>query len=345
VEIFIAFLISTIITFLIIKYNYGLDKSVGNKDHAIHTHEVSRMGGVSIFIAIIFPTIFTSNEITTLLISTFSIFTFGLLEDRYHIDISYLKKIIFISLSSFAILYISNEYAINGGFIMLNTENIFEKYLAIFIAFIGMIGFASAINFIDGLNGYAMGIVSITLIFFSYIFFEKDLTDMFLFSTIMIGAILGFIVFNFPFGKIFLGDMGAHWIGFFVAFIGIYLSNHTAISLWYPLAALSIPVFETFVTVFRRIKRKIKNGVEFSESEKSHLHHLIYNVCKNIFPKNSKNWKINSTSSLFFIFWHTVLNFIAFYFREDYKILISIFVLNLIIYLVLYKGLKRKFSL
>ena len=251
-----------------------------------------------------------------------------MLEDRYHIDITYFKKIIFLSISAFALLYLSGEYAYQGGFINLSNNILLEKYIAIVIAFIGLIGFASAINFIDGLNGYSMGISFITIIFFSHIFYINGLEDIFIVSLIILGSIGGFLILNFPNGKIFLGDMGAHFMGFVMAYFSIYLTNHTNISLWYPLTILSIPVIETISTLLRRIKRKKIHGIKFSESEKEHLHHLVYNYINN----RSKLKNINAIASLFFLFWHLNINILGFIYYKNNIYLVLIFVLNIIFY-------------
>jgi UDP-GlcNAc:undecaprenyl-phosphate GlcNAc-1-phosphate transferase len=337
----IEFIFSGVFTFIlsliIINKRYGLDYGVDEKSHAIHTHEVSRMGGVAVFTSILLSSLLFENTFIPVVISTFAIFTFGLLEDKYHIDITYFKKIIFLSMSAFALLYLTNEYAYNGGFIFLSASNSFEKILAILIAFIGLVGFASAINFIDGLNGYAVGTSTITLSFFSYIFYSNGLIEAFNISLIFIGSMIGFLILNFPNGKIFLGDMGAHFIGFILAYLSLYLSNHTGISLWYPLTVLSIPVIETVLTLFRRIKRKRIEDISFSESENGHLHHLLFDYIN----KKTKGRNINAITSSIILFWHFTLNSTGFIFQKDNFALIILLLLNIATYIYIYYYLKE----
>ncbi len=333
----LSFLISFTLSISIIKFRYGLDRGRDSKSHAVHSDEVSRMGGIAIFVAIFLMVFLYLNQYTPILIATFPIFTFGFLEDRYHMDITYVKKIVFLFLSSIAITYFSKEYAIDGGLIQLSTDADIERYIAIGITLISFVGFSSAVNFIDGLHGYSMGVVLITLSIFSYIFYNNGLLDIFYFSILILGAIFGFFILNFPQGKIFLGDMGAHFIGFIVVYLSIYLTNHTDISLWFPLTALSIPVIETFVTIYRRRERKRREGIQFSISENGHLHHLILGFLKKYL--SVKN--LNATTSSVILLWHLILNLISFYYRYTYEVLILIFIINIGIYLYLYRKLQQ----
>ncbi len=333
----LSFLISFTLSISIIKFRYGLDRGRDSKSHAVHSDEVSRMGGIAIFVAIFLIVFLCLDQYTPILIATFPIFTFGFLEDRYHMDITYVKKVIFIFLSSVAIVHLSKEYAIDGGFIQLSTDINIEKYIAIGITLISFVGFSSAVNFIDGLNGYSMGVVLITLSIFSYIFHHNGLLEIFYFSTLILGAVFGFFILNFPQGKIFLGDMGAHFIGFIVVYLSIYLTNHTDISLWFPLTALSIPVLETLVTIYRRDKRKKRSGIQFSISENGHLHHLILGLLKQYI--SVKNY--NATTSSLILLWHLILNMVSFYYRHSYEALILILIVNIGIYLYLYTKLQK----
>jgi UDP-N-acetylmuramyl pentapeptide phosphotransferase/UDP-N-acetylglucosamine-1-phosphate transferase len=90
----------------------------------------------------------------------------------------------------------------------------------------------------------------------------------------LIGAILGFFFWNYPKGKIFLGDGGAYLIGFWIAFISILLvtRNHS-VSPLYALLVNAYPVVETLFTIWRRRFHKNKNP---SIADDMHLHTLIY---------------------------------------------------------------------
>ena len=337
-----SFVFSAFFVYLIYKKGYGLDKGSNEKSHAMHDYKVSRLGGLGVIGGITISSICFSPSFMTILISGTAIFVFGFLEDRFHLDLPYGKKIGFMILSTLILLYMTKEGAFNGGFVVLDRNVAIEAALGYLIALIGIVGFASAINFIDGLNGYAMGVVFITLSFFGIHFYQTGMDSFLELVLILNGAILGFLVFNFPFGKVFLGDMGAHLIGFMVGYISIAMTNYeTDISLWYPLAAFAIPVIETLNTIYRRIKRK-KEGISFDQSDLDHLHHYVWNNIKKRYSYIQDNRVKNSVVALYILVPHLILNIIAFYFRHNDIALVLIFAIAVMIYLWTYNLIKPK---
>jgi len=102
---------------------------------------------------------------------------------------------------------------------------------------------------------------------------------------------LGFFMLNYPFGKIFLGDGGAYFIGFIVGFLSVFLIfKHRDVSPWYPFVLSIYPVFETLFSIYRR---KFSRRYRPLEPDALHLHTLIYRRLtlklgfKNSFFRNS----------------------------------------------------------
>jgi UDP-GlcNAc:undecaprenyl-phosphate GlcNAc-1-phosphate transferase len=339
---FLSFILSAVFVYMIYKKGYGLDKAAGEKAHALHTYQVSRLGGLGVIASITITSIFFSPLLTNILIAGTAIFTFGFLEDRFNLDLPYSKKIAFIFLSTLILIYMTKEGVFNGGFIVLNKNNPIEAFIGYLIAIIGIVGFASAVNFIDGLNGYAMGVIFITLSFFGYHFYITGMYEYLKVVLILNGAILGFLIFNFPFGKIFLGDMGAHLIGFIVGFLSIAMTNHDPkLTVWYPLATFTLPVIETLNTIYRRIKRK-KEGIPFNQSDLDHLHHYVLRYIKDKYSNIKDNTIKNSIAAIYILIPHLILNIIAFYFRYNPFALILIFIIASLSYLWVYNKLKLK---
>jgi UDP-N-acetylmuramyl pentapeptide phosphotransferase/UDP-N-acetylglucosamine-1-phosphate transferase len=135
-------------------------------------------------------------------------------------------------------------------------------------------GATNAINIIDGYNGLASGfgiIVSISLAIVS-----AQLGDAFLLTAnlSMVGALLGFLVWNWPGGKIFLGDGGAYLLGFWLSEMSVLLlSRHPEVSVWFPMLLMIYPVFETLFSIYRR---KIKRNQHPGHPDAMHLHQLIF---------------------------------------------------------------------
>jgi UDP-N-acetylmuramyl pentapeptide phosphotransferase/UDP-N-acetylglucosamine-1-phosphate transferase len=88
------------------------------------------------------------------------------------------------------------------------------------------------------------------------------------------GAVLGFFVWNYPAGLIFLGDGGAYFIGFYVAELGILLlQRNPQVSPLFPLLMVIYPVFETLFSMYRR---KVVRGRAIGMPDGVHLHSLVY---------------------------------------------------------------------
>jgi UDP-N-acetylmuramyl pentapeptide phosphotransferase/UDP-N-acetylglucosamine-1-phosphate transferase len=135
-------------------------------------------------------------------------------------------------------------------------------------------GVANAINIIDGYNGLAAGHSVIVLAAFAAV--SAVVGDEFLlFSTLaMTGALLGFLAWNYPGGRIFLGDGGAYLLGFWLGELSVLMVvRHPDVSPWFPMLLLVYPIFETLFSMYRRkIVQRLSPGVP----DRNHLHQVIY---------------------------------------------------------------------
>lgn len=135
-------------------------------------------------------------------------------------------------------------------------------------------GVANAINIIDGYNGLAGGFAVIVLVALAWV--AAQVGDSFIFTTalILIGALLGFLAWNWPKGKVFLGDGGAYLLGFVLAEISVLLVvRNPQVSPWFPVVLLGYPIFETFFSIYRK---KYLRGYSPGHPDGLHMHMLIY---------------------------------------------------------------------
>jgi UDP-N-acetylmuramyl pentapeptide phosphotransferase/UDP-N-acetylglucosamine-1-phosphate transferase len=136
-------------------------------------------------------------------------------------------------------------------------------------------GIANAVNIIDGLNGLASMCVVLMLTALAYVAFQVG--DLLIASLALagIGAVLGFFLWNFPAGLIFLGDGGAYFLGFFFSELSILLlqRNPDKVSPLFPLLVCIYPVFETVFSIYRR---RFLRALPPSMPDGIHLHSLIY---------------------------------------------------------------------
>jgi len=145
---------------------------------------------------------------------------------------------------------------------------------AIGLTLLCVTGVANAVNIIDGFNGLASMCVLMMLLGVAYVAFQTN--DAFVASTALIaaGAVLGFFLWNYPAGLIFLGDGGAYFIGFVLAELSVLLlARNPVVSPIFPLLLCAYPIFETIFTMYRR---RVLRGVATAQPDGIHLHTLIH---------------------------------------------------------------------
>jgi UDP-N-acetylmuramyl pentapeptide phosphotransferase/UDP-N-acetylglucosamine-1-phosphate transferase len=135
-------------------------------------------------------------------------------------------------------------------------------------------GVAHAVNIIDGFNGLASMCGVLILLSLAYVAFQVDDVQIAWLALAGVGALLGFFVWNFPAGLIFLGDGGAYFVGFYIAEVAILLLHRNpTVSPMFPLLLCIYPVFETLFSIYRR---RFLRALPSSMPDGIHLHSLIY---------------------------------------------------------------------
>ena len=148
------------------------------------------------------------------------------------------------------------------------------SWISIAFTCIAVAGLTNAFNIIDGFNGLAGGVATLILLGIAYIAFKVGDIPVMAAALTAVGAILGFMLLNFPRGLIYLGDGGAYLLGFWIAELLVLLvARNPAVSPWFPVLICCYPIFETLFSMYRRIViKRIHPGVP----DVAHLHHLIY---------------------------------------------------------------------
>ena len=135
-------------------------------------------------------------------------------------------------------------------------------------------GVANSLNIIDGFNGLASMCAVLMLASIGYVAFQVGDTLVLALAVAGTGAVLGFFVWNFPSGLIFLGDGGAYFLGFYIAELAILLLHRNpSVSPMFPLLVCIYPVFETIFSIYRRVMLR---GQPAGMPDGIHLHSLIY---------------------------------------------------------------------
>lgn len=135
-------------------------------------------------------------------------------------------------------------------------------------------GIANSINLTDGYNGLAGGYSVIVLAALAWVAGQVGDPVVLTASLVMLGALLGFLYWNYPRGRIFMGDGGAYLLGFWLAELSVLLVvRNPDVSPWFPLLLLAYPVVDTLFSIYRR---KILRGRSVGRADAVHLHQLIY---------------------------------------------------------------------
>jgi UDP-N-acetylmuramyl pentapeptide phosphotransferase/UDP-N-acetylglucosamine-1-phosphate transferase len=145
---------------------------------------------------------------------------------------------------------------------------------AVIMTVFAVAGVANAINIIDGFNGLAAMCVVMMLGAITYVSFQTQDPVIGLCALAGLGAVMGFFIWNYPAGLIFLGDGGAYFLGFYVAELSILLlQRNPGVS---PLCPLLMCIYPIFETVFSMYRRKFIRGRPIGMPDGVHLHSLIY---------------------------------------------------------------------
>lgn len=278
---------------------HSLDISIGVQK--FHIHPTTRVGGVSVMVGIVVASFVAKAEaqalLWPLLLAGVPAFVFGLLEDITK-RVSVRARLL-ATMACGVLGWAITGYSITDANLLgLDWLLGFTAISVLFTAF-AVGGVANAINIIDGFNGLAAGTVIIILCSFALI--SSDLGDAALkqSSLIIAGAVLGFGLLNWPMGKLFLGDGGAYFIGFSIAWLAVLLlARHPGVSAWAPLLVCAYPVLEVAFSMLRRSRRGLSPG----HPDRLHLHSLVKRrVARQLLPNTSNLVRNSTTGALMWV--------------------------------------------
>ncbi|GAB3443543.1 glycosyltransferase [Massilia solisilvae] len=165
---------------------------------------------------------------------------------------------------------------------------------ALVVTAIVVAGGINAINIIDGFNGLAASIVTVMLAALGAVAWSVGDQLVAELAAIGAGAAIGFVFVNYPMGRIFLGDGGAYFLGFWVAEVGVLLLvRDPDVSAWQVLSICAYPVIEVLFSIYRR---KIVRQASPGAPDALHLHTLVYRrvVTRFVRIDPQRPWKRNA---------------------------------------------------
>lgn len=287
-----AFFVSLVTQYLVIDLSHKrglfIDDHMSDLPQKLHSEPTPRIGGLGIFIAILFM----AKDIMAeglmqkdkqlglyLLLCLIPAFLAGFLEDLFA-KISPARRLLIMSVSGFMAIYLIEAVVVDFELFSV------PYWVGIIITMVAILGLINGTNMIDGFNGLSSGVSF--LIFTTYFAISIIVGDevMAYICLVCMAAILGFLVFNFPLGKVFLGDGGAYSLGFLLAVISIMIvKRNEDISPWFVMVSLIYPVWEV---IFSFTRRTLVHRLSPLYPDSKHVHQLIFrNLAKMNNPKTT----------------------------------------------------------
>lgn len=345
-SIFFAFLTSVTLTKVTLvtnnfHCNFSADHDISSIQK-IHKIPTSRIGGVSVFfsfllILIVDHLINIDNLYgATLSASALLVFVIGTLEDLTKV-VTPLIRVSVITISAIVAIYVTGSLPIITYTDFRAFEQLIEYYpfIGVALSLFCAVGLTNAYNIIDGFNGLTSTAAMINILGIMMVgFFLNDILIIKI-TGILLAAILGFWVFNYPQGKIFLGDGGAYVIGFIIAVISVYVIHmHKNIISPYAVLLMAIyPITEIGFSIFRR---RFLHQTKCMQPDAMHLHQLVYYRCipRSIENRNAMVMPI----MLFFIIPQTILGVI---FYKSTLMCLLLILLYIAFYVLAYISIVR----
>jgi UDP-N-acetylmuramyl pentapeptide phosphotransferase/UDP-N-acetylglucosamine-1-phosphate transferase len=239
-----------------------------------HIAPTPRIGGIPIVLALVLACGKSTTEIQTLLapilFAGMPAFLFGIAEDLTK-QIGVIQRLL-ATMASGLLACLITDYSLTRLDIWGIDQLIqFTFFSVIFTAF-SVGGVANSINIIDGFNGYASLTCTIAFIGFALIAFQVGDQNLAFVSLILAASVWGFFWVNWPFGKLFMGDGGAYFLGFALAWIAVLLiERNQNVSAFSALVICILPITEVLLSIFRR---KVRNDPP-GKPDNLHFHSLL----------------------------------------------------------------------
>lgn len=244
---------------------YQIIDQPNSAPHKVHKFPIPKSGGMAIsvvlFALILLGGKWVNAEIRGILLSSLIIIAFGLWDDARRLSARW--KLLGQALATGILIW-------QGVYIRFTGQPIPNMLLTAF----WMIGITNAFNLVDSMDGLAAGLAGIASAFFMIVTLDAKQDALAYFSAVLLGSSISIIFYNINPARIFLGDLGAQFLGFVLAALAIAYTppGLPQPSSWFvPILLLGVPIFDTTLVFFSRLRR----GKAVHEAGLDHSYHRL----------------------------------------------------------------------
>lgn len=281
--ILLALIVATLISFgttpLVKKMAYKVGAIDVPKDsRRMHKVPIPRLGGLAIFLGFILSVLlFAEIDRSTrgILIGSIMIVILGVLDDIMTLR-ALPKFLVQIAAAGVAVYYGNVIQFISNPVLTSASRYLNLGNWSIPLTIVWIVAITNAVNFIDGLDGLAVGVSAIssaTLLVTAILVSEGNVAVI---MAALLGACLGFIPYNMNPAKIFMGDTGSTFLGYILATVSIQglFKMYAIISFAVPFLILGLPIFDICFAILRRLAK----GQNPMHADRGHVHHRLIDM-------------------------------------------------------------------
>lgn len=284
--VYIAFLIALAVAYLATPFVIKLAYKVGAIDvpkdnRRVHKEPIPRLGGIAIFVGFMVAVLITfemDKRLMGVLAGAAIIVAMGYFDDIKPLPakVKLLVQIIAAGVAMYGgveVTYITNPLSLITDKVEPTISLGMWSYP---LTLIWIVGITNAINLIDGLDGLAAGVSTISALTLTAVGFFVEQNYIAILAATLAGATIGFLPYNFNPAKIFMGDTGSLFLGYMLSALSVIgvLKSTAALSILVPILAIGLPIFDTSMAIVRRAL----NGKSLMEADKGHLHHKLLDI-------------------------------------------------------------------
>lgn len=271
VELLLLFFSALVITIAATPVSKWLAPRVGVVAHPrardIHTKPVPKLGGLAILLSVLVAALILGRRLefqqfAAIVVAATLMSFMGLMDDRFTLN-AYVKLVIQVCAAVMVYLF--------GVRVMMFSNPVLDAFLTV----VWIVGITNAMNFLDNMDGLLAGISAVISSFFLVLAIINGQYLVGLLSAAVLGACVGFLVWNFNPASVFMGDSGSMFLGFLLACIAVklrFLGQSPMVSWMVPVILMGLPIFDMTLATLSRLRRG-KNPL--TSPGKDHTSHRI----------------------------------------------------------------------